>query len=56
VTWQEYLTLMAETGGCTAICVAIEDFPAGWAQQLLAVLREPGREIRAAEREIEAGL
>ena len=53
MTWQEYLTLMAETGGCTAICVAIEDFPPGWAQQLLAVLRESERELKA-ERELEA--
>ena len=55
VTWQEYLTCMAETRGCVAICVAIEDFPPGWAQQLLAVLRESERELRA-ERELEAGL
>ena len=55
MTWQEYLTLMAETGGCTAICMAIEDFPPDWAQQLLAVLRESERELRA-ERELEAGL
>ena len=53
MTWQEYLTRMAETRGCTVICVAIEDFPPGWAHQLLAVLREPERELRAAEREPE---
>jgi hypothetical protein len=54
VTWQEYLALMAETRGCAVICVAIEDFPPGWAHQLLAVLREPERELQA-EPEIEAG-
>jgi hypothetical protein len=54
VTWAEYLALMAETRGCAVICVAIEDFPPGWAQQLLAVLREPERELQA-EPEIEAG-
>jgi hypothetical protein len=55
VTWQEYLARMAETRGLAVICVTIEDFPPGWAQQLLAVLRQPERELRA-ERELEAGL
>ena len=53
MTWQEYLSRMAETRGCTAICVVIEDFPPGWAQQLRAVLREPERELRAARDEPE---
>jgi hypothetical protein len=55
MTWQEYLSRMAETRGCTVICAAIEDVPPGWAQQLLAVLRESERELRA-ERELETGL
>jgi hypothetical protein len=55
VTWQEYLARMAETRGCTVICAPIENFPPDWAQQLLAVLRESERELRA-ERELEAGL
>jgi hypothetical protein len=54
VTWQEYLSRMAEARGCVVICAVIENFPPGWAQQLLAVLREPERELRA-EPEIEAG-
>ena len=52
MTWQEYLSRMAAARGCTVICAAIEDFPPGWAQQLLAVLRESERELRA-EREPE---
>jgi hypothetical protein len=56
VTWQEYLARTAEARGCVVICAVIEDFPPGWAQQLLAVLREPERQLKVAEREIEAGL
>jgi hypothetical protein len=51
VTWQEYLSRTAEARGCVVICAVIDDFPPGWAQQLLAVLREA-----EAEPELEAGL
>jgi hypothetical protein len=53
MTWEEYLSRMAETRGCAEICVTIENFPPDWAPRLLAVLREA--ELRA-EREAEAGL
>ena len=55
MTWEEYLARAAETRGCAEICAAIDEFPPGWAQQLRAVLRESGRQLKA-EHEAEAGL